>query len=164
MENLFGKLSLYLLLNNILPGAVFCSLLKLYWHSDLFKSDTIGNLFMYWFIGIVISRIGSVIVEPFSIKIHLVSFASHDKYITASRRDEKLEVLSGINNAFRTMLTMCLLLMAGEVYAAHSKVQFENSLEVNVLLIALVALFAYSYRKQTRYVRYRVEKNNDGGN
>ena len=81
MEKFLDKLSSYNLLNNLLPGAVSCFLMKLYWDKNILSSDVIESIFIYYFIGLVISRVGSVIVEPICRKCKWVKFADYDQYI-----------------------------------------------------------------------------------
>lgn len=60
---------------------------------------------------------------------------------------------------------MCLLLLVGKFYFYIClKAQFIKNVETEILLIALTALFACSYRKQTKYVKSRVDGNFNGGN
>lgn len=165
MEKFLDKLSSYNLLNNMLPGAVSCFLINIYWNKNLLGSNIVESLFIYYFIGMVVSRIGSVIVEPMCKKCKWVKFADYGQYIAASKNDSKLEILSETNNTFRTMLAMCLLLLVGKFYFyICSKVQFAKNVEADILLIALAVLFACSYRKQTRYVKNRVDRDSNGGN
>ena len=63
IESLLEKLSSYNLLNNLLPGAIFCYLLKTIVNIDI-SNNIVEDLFVYYFIGMIISRIGSIIIEP----------------------------------------------------------------------------------------------------
>lgn len=164
MEKFFDKISSYNLLNNVLPGAILCYLINIYWDTNILGSNIIESIFIYYFIGVIISRIGSVIVEPFCKKCKWVEFADYNKYIVASRNDSKLEILSETNNMFRTMLAMCLLLLVGKLYLyVCLKIQFVKIVEKEILLFALSILFACSYRKQTKYIKSRVDKDLQGG-
>lgn len=159
MEKFFDKLSSYNFLNNMFPGAVSCFLISIYWNKNLVGSNVVESIFMYYFVGMVVSRTGSVVIEPFCKKIKWVKFSDYNSYIVASKNDNKIEVLSETNNTFRTMLAMCLLLLIGKLYFyVCSMVWFIKIAEVEISLLALTILFACSYRKQTKYIKDRVDK------
>jgi hypothetical protein len=44
---------------------------------DVLSSSAIELLFIYYFAGVIISRFGSIVVEPISIKLGVVKYASH---------------------------------------------------------------------------------------
>ena len=50
MEKFLDKLSSYNLLNNLLPGAVSCFLMKLYWDKNILSSDVKEYIYIlfYW--------------------------------------------------------------------------------------------------------------------
>lgn len=158
MEKFLDKLSSYNLLNNLLPGAVSCFLMKLYWDKNILSSDVIESIFIYYFIGLVISRVGSVIVEPICRKCKWVKFADYDQYISASKKDSKLDILLETNNMFRTMLAMCFILLVGKLYIYIClTIKVVGAVEKEIVLIGLLLLFACSYRKQTKYIKRRAE-------
>lgn len=164
MQKFFDKLSSYNFLNCLLPGAVSCFMMNLYWNRNFLGSNIIEDIFIYYFIGMVVSRIGSVIIEPICKKCKWVRFVEYEKYISASKIDNKVEILSETNNTFRTMLAMCILLILGKLYFyICSEISFIGDIEREITLIALIILFACSYRKQTRYIKNRVDQDLNGG-
>lgn len=161
MEKVIDKLSSYNLLNNLLPGVVFCYLLKLINISDL-PDGIIEKVFIYYFVGMIISRIGSVVVEPICKKLNLVQFSPYNDFIKASLKDDKVNILSETNNTYRTMLTVCLILLLIQGYLfIISKVSWLVSYMPFIVMFCLIILFAFSYRKQTSYVRNRVKHINE---
>ena len=159
MEKFLDKLSSYHLLNNLLPGAVFCFLMSIYWDRNILSSNIIENIFIYYFIGIVISRVGSIIIEPICKKCNWVKYADYNQYISASKKDNKLDTLLETNNLFRTMFAMCLILLIGKLYIHIClTIKVIGALEKEIILLGLLLLFAFSYRKQTRYIKKRTEK------
>lgn len=121
------------------------------------------NLVVFYFIGMVISRVGSVIIEPLFQKLKLIKFASYKDYERASKADELICTLSEVNNTYRTLIScfVCLLLSKIGNEINHNliavKCTFFQDYGEWILLILLCALFAFSYVKQTSYVRKRVE-------
>lgn len=160
MEKFLDKLSSYNLLNNLLPGAASCFLMKIYWSKNILSSNVVENMFICYFIGLVISRVGSVIVEPICKKIKWVVYADYKQYISASNEDSKLDILLEINNMFRTMFAMCFVLLIGKLYIYIClTVKVIGVFEKEIVLFGVFLLFAYSYRKQTKYIKRRVENN-----
>jgi hypothetical protein len=155
MNNLVEKLSSYNLLNNLLPGIVFSYVATEITDYNLTQKDLLIGLFFYYVVGLIIGRIGSLILEPL-----LKTIAPNSKYedfINASKIDKKLEVLSETNNIYRTIVSIVFSLFIIKGY---------NLLEVNcdlfgrikylLLGISLLVLFVFSYRKQTKYITGRV--------
>lgn len=162
MDKFIDKISSYNLLNNILPGAVFCFLLKILLNIDILKDGIIEKLFIYYFIGMITSRIGSIVVEPFLKKIRFVIFSPYKDFIMASLKDDKVNILSETNNTYRTMLSMCLLLLITKVYQLFSvNLHWLKNYTGTIVVVSLLILFTFSYKKQTDYIRNRVKIVND---
>lgn len=158
MENFLEKLSSYNILNNLFPGAVYCFLMKLISSIDFISDNIISDIFIYYFIGMVISRIGSIIIEPIYKKIKIVSFADYQKYIEAEKKDTQIAILSEINNTYRTMVALCIVVVLSIVVIfIFDLFNWNNKIIVFIAIILLCILFSFSYRKQTKYVKFRVE-------
>jgi hypothetical protein len=159
MSDFFKSLSSYNLFNNLLPGVVFCVLTSKMFLVSLVQTDIASGVFFYYFVGLVISRIGSIIVEPLLKKIGFISFANYSDFISASKEDPKIDVLSEANNMYRTILSMMLLTALVGVYE-FLKTSFElfDKYSIYAVMIALIFIFAFSYRKQTQFIKSRVEK------
>lgn len=159
MEKIFEKIGSYNLLNNMLPGSVFVYLLKGFVGIDILQKDVVNNLFLFYFVGMVVSRIGSLIIEPICKKMKFVVYANYESFLEACKLDAKIDDLSEVNNTYRTFLagTITILGMWG-----YKKIGEYIPLMINILpfvvVIFLLCLFAFSYRKQTSYIRKRVEK------
>ena len=158
METLFEKISSYNFLNNLLPGAVFCYLLKYFTLINLIGEELIGNLFFYYFCGMVISRIGSIIVEPLFKKVKIVTFAEYKSFLKASEVDIKIDTLSETNNTYRTFIALFLIIGSLKMYIYISNFcNVPNSIGTILLLVGLLLLFSISYRKQVSYITKRVD-------
>ncbi|MDR1846581.1 MAG: hypothetical protein LBR17_00465 [Bacteroidales bacterium] len=153
MKELLEKLSPYDILNNLLPGILFVVLAQHTTHYIFVQSDIILGLFLYYFIGLVISRIGSLFVEWFLKKIKFVKYCEHKDFAKAQKQDKKIDMLLEINNMYRTFIAMGLLLLLLKLYEFCSlKFQFCETVTNVVLVVAILILFLFSYRKQTQYV------------
>lgn len=158
MKEIIEKISSYNLFNYLLPGILFAAIGDYFTSYTIVQDDLLIGLFLYYFIGLVISRIGSLIFEPLMRKAKLVVFAPYADFVRATRQDEKIELFSEQNNMYRTLCALFLMLgvLKGfEVIALRIGMTPETSMYV--LLGVLFLLFAGSYRKQTGFIRRRIE-------
>lgn len=58
------KISSYNLFNYFLPGVLFAALADTVTSYNFLQSDLVVGVFVYYFFGLVISRFGSLIIEP----------------------------------------------------------------------------------------------------
>jgi hypothetical protein len=159
MGELINRLSSYNLFNYLFPGAVFIVLLNEVTSYNLIQESLFAGALLYYFVGMVISRIGSLVVEPFLKLIHVVKFAEYSNFVAAQKTDEKLEVLSEANNTYRTLISTFLLLLCAMLFDfSESKCDWLNENKLWVSLVVLLLLFVGAYRKQTAYITKRVEK------
>lgn len=158
MEKCIEKISAYNILNNILPGVVFCYLSKVLLGKELIEGSIVDSLFTYYFIGMVVSRIGSLIIEPICKKTRIVKYFNYNDYMIACRKDEKIQTLSETNNIYRTLLALCITLILFMLFVHLRKIWCWFSDVSNWIVISgLILIFALSYRKQTKYVYDRVD-------
>lgn len=157
MKDVLDKLTSYNLFNYLLPGVLFTVLLSKFTHYNLIPENLIIGAFIFYFIGLVISRFGSIIIEPFLKWTTFVKFAEYKEFVAASKVDEKIEILSEANNMYRTFCAMFVLLILIKLYT--NIVDLWPELEIwnlYTLVIALLIMFLYSYRKQTAYITKRI--------
>ncbi len=159
MEDLLKKISQYQLFNFLLSGALLAVLLKQTTYIDLIYENSIAEFFTFYFIGLAVSRVGSLIVEPILKKIKIVTFAPYTDYLNATRSDEKIDTLSQENNTYRTLIATFFVF--GAVYTvtkyANSFVRQHHTLITYIFIVAMLALFIFAYRKQTAYITRRVK-------
>lgn len=160
MKDLLNKLSSYNLFTNLLPGIIFIVILREITNFDLIFEPIFLGLFLYYFIGVVINRIGSLVIEPILKKFKFITFIDYPKYVHACKLDNKIEILSENNNMCRCIITVCLCLILAKVYEwLASKIDFVRTYEDIILIIILLIIFLFSYRKQTNYVVKRCNAN-----
>ena len=160
MKDLLNKLSPYNLFNHLLPGIIFAILASKVTYYNFIYDDIIIGLFLYYFIGLVISRFGSLVIEPFLKRISFLKFADYKDFVAASQKDEKIELLSEVNNTYRTLCSLSILLLLLKLY---EKIEcwfpFLKDRGVIVFIVILLIMFLLSYRKQTGYVTKRINAN-----
>ena len=163
MKDILQKLSTYNIFTYLVPGIVFVALLRQYTSFDLIVDELFIGAFLYYFIGLVISRIGSLIIEPILRKSGIVKFSEYSKFISASKKDEKIELFSEINNMYRTFISMLLILIIAVTYENIGFFMTLNETLKSIIGLSFLALlFLLSYKKQTEYINKRINANNDG--
>lgn len=158
MKDILDKLTSYNIFNYLFPGVLFSILTTKFANLNLVFDDLIIGAFAYYFIGLVVSRFGSILIDPFLKFIRFIKFADYKDFIEASKKDSKIEVLSEANNMFRTLISMftLLFLTIGFQKLADRWCFLKNNQEV-VFLSILLLLFLLSYRKQTNYITKRIK-------
>lgn len=158
MKEILDKISSYNFFNYLFPGFIYSSLYEYFYGCKIVEGDIIIQLFISYFIGMVISRFGSLFIEPFLRKINFLKFATYQEFVLTEKKGSKIEILSEVNNTYRTLTSMLLLLILTicwqyiTVYLTLNK-----SYNFILLLIVLFFLFLFSYRKQTNYITSRIK-------
>ena len=111
MEKLLEKLSSYNIFNYLFPGMIFCILLEKTTSYSIIQENIVIDVFLAYFIGLLISRISSLIIEPLLKKVKFVKFAEYKDFVLASENDSKIELLSESNNMYRVFISLFFLLL-----------------------------------------------------
>lgn len=175
VKNMIEKISSYDILNNLLPGIIFCSIVERTTRIQIFAGEIWEKIFLYYFAGMIISRIGSIFIKKIlkSIKVcnkktkekeEFLKFAPYGDYIEASEANPFIKVLNETNNIYRTIIAMMVVVMGAKIYdwLIYDLIDnfgiAGNNLIFLITCLAVIILFIYSYKKQTDYIRGRVEK------
>lgn len=151
MSELLQKLSTYNIFNYLFPGVVFVILLNRYTGINQAVDDVILGMFLYYFFGLVLSRIGSILIEPALRCTKIVEFSDYARFIRASKLDDKIELLSEVNNMHRTIIAMLVVLLAISICNGSATCHLTTG------LLGIVTLFVLSYRKQTSFITKRID-------
>jgi hypothetical protein len=162
MTDFLNKLSSYNLFNNLLPGILYVVFLNHFTVYKISHDNLLLSAFLYYFIGLTISRISSITVEPFLKSIKFVTFRDYKLFVTANQKDSKLDILVETNNKFRVLLTMILLVLLSKLYYSlnFNFLKFSADLHQYLLLVFIAIIYLFAYRKQTNYVTKRIDANN----
>ena len=178
IKSVIEKISSYNIFNNLFPGIIFCSVVEQTTRFSLVRDGVWENLFIYYFVGMIISRIGSIFIEKWlkTIKVKnkktnckepFLKFAPYNMYIEASQNDPFIMTLNEMNNVYRTIIATVTLIMITKLFDwliydwVKRLGQIGNNLFVVIVCLLIIMLFIYSYKKQTEYIRSRIEKYND---
>lgn len=158
MKEILSKLSSYNLFNYLLPGIIFGVLASEVTHYSFIQQDIVIGLFLYYFIGLVVSRFGSLVIEPLLKRLSFLQFADYKDFVAASKKDEKLELLSEVNNTYRTLCSLFILLLSLKLYEQiQFRFPFLKEWDGIIIVVLLLVIFLFSYRKQTSYITKRIK-------
>jgi len=156
MDKLLEKLTSYNLFNYLLPGIIFSVLLEKITSYSIIHKDIMIEAFLAYFIGLIISRVSSIVIEPLLKKIKFVKFADYKDFVLASEKDKKIELLSESNNMYRVFISLFFMLFIIVLYEKFLQDIFGGYTSY-IGVVGLLILFLFSYRKQTSYITERVE-------
>lgn len=159
MKEIIDRLTSYNIFNYLLPGTIFMGLGDTLTSYSLIQDNILIALFLYYFIGLIISRIGSLTLEPLLKWINFVKFAPYEDFVKASKLDPKIEIFSEQNNMYRSLCMLSIALILLKIYdLAWGAGSLDNAAIIFIILVGLLVLFLLSYRKQTeKYVVKRVK-------
>lgn len=158
MKDLLDKISSYNIFNYLLPGILYVTIISKFSSVSLIQKDILIGAFFYYFIGLVISRVGSLIVEPIFKKVKILKFAEYSDFIVASEKDSKIETLSESNNMYRTLVALFLTLLLSKLYIFLStKCEWSETTDFYITATILLTMFILAYRKQTSYITRRIQ-------
>ncbi len=160
MKELFDKISSYNIFNYLFPGVIFVVISTEFTSYSFIQDNLIVGVFIYYFIGLVISRFGSLTIEPFLKSISFLKFVEYKDYVDALKKDPQINLLSEANNMYRTLSSMLFLLLLVIFYDRITTLfQLSHQWDIWIFIIILLIMFLFSYRKQTSYIRKRVSSN-----
>lgn len=164
MDDLLAKISSYNVFTNLLPGVVFCFVATNVFGYPLMPDDVVAGVFFYYFVGMIISRVGSLVVEPLLIWMKLVEYADYKDYVAAAKVDEKIPELLETNNMYRSGVALAAALLSLAILERIKGWFGWSTSTVSLFaLSALALIMVASFSKQTTYIRKRVAMHKGSG-
>lgn len=156
MDGLWEKISSYNIFNNLFPGALYIYFLERATHVILSGNDIVKSVVLYYFVGLVVGRLGSLVFEPILKFIRVIKFSPYNEYISACVIDSKIEMLQEVANMYRTLFTVSIMLFLSFIFMTHiTGVEYKVA---RYLSLFLALLFIVSYIKQVRFIVKRIDK------
>ena|SRR5205823_5633837 len=160
MKELLDKISSYNVFNYLLPGIIFAVLATNITHYTFVQHDLLTAPFLYYFVGLVVSRFGSLLLEPLLKCLSVVKFAPYSDFVAGSKKDDKLDLLSEVNNTYRTLCSLFIMLLLLKLYTKlECNFPSVKAWHATLLAVLLLVVFLFSYRKQTSYITKRIKAN-----
>lgn len=157
MNEVVKKISSYNIFNYLFPWVLFVLITDNFLWYKLIQDDLILWVFLYYFIWLIISRLWSLIIEPLMRRYNIIKFADYKKYIKAEKKDTKIIYLLEVANMYRSLVSLFIFIILTIVYKfILLNCSFLSENNDFVILIILLILFIFSYKKQVEYIRKRV--------
>lgn len=161
MENFFNKLENYNIFNYILPAIIFDIGCKIYINLTIIPtSNVVIAVFAYYFIGLIISRIGSLIVKPLLWKLKILNkeYSSKESdFYKAEKEDPKIKILFTDYNMYRNFISTFFLLIIVKLFTIiQQHIALNSTFVQTIIILLLLVLFILSYKKQLQYIYKRV--------
>ena len=158
MNHIIAKISSYNIFNNLVPGSVFVYLSMELGIFRISSDSVASDLLIYYFIGLVINRIGSLVVEPMLRHLRFVHYGEYRDFITASAKDPKIQILLEESNQYRSFVALGFSLAATSIATNLFEVEKASPQIIQFSTIAfLIVLFGFAFRKQSKFIKRRVD-------
>jgi hypothetical protein len=161
LKSFSDKVSSYQIFTFLFPGAVFLGILKTSYTEEMPELNIWEKLFLCYTIGMIISRIGTLVIEGTMIWlnrwINALDKIEYKNIILAERRDTKLNMLIQISNTYRTMAAVFLTILIAAAVNKISSLGFDFSCDLLWFCVAMILLFVLSFRKQYSYAKKRAD-------
>ena len=154
MDEMIKKLSAYDLINILIPGWALAFTLKPCGYADITDDNLVSMIVISFILGVIASRVGSLVIEPIAIKFKLVRH-DYEHYARAQAADDKLGTLTSVSNMYR-MLAGAVVVLAVLALCASVLDEHRNCIYV-CLGMASFLLFSAGWVKRERYVAHRVQ-------
>lgn len=161
MNEIVAKISSYNIFNNLVPGAILSFLLSEFGIYKLDASSIVVDVVVYYFLGMIMGRVGSIILDPILIKFGIVKKGEYNEFIDASIKDEKILTLLESGNMYRTIFAVIIFCLIAKNVKMASTLWLSEDLSQNLVLAVLAVLFLLSYRKQSYFISRRVDHQKD---
>lgn len=121
--------------------------------------DLTERLIWYYFVGMALSRVGSLLVEPVLRRLSVVKSGEYEKYLQASEVDPKLELMIEISNTYRTLATTFIVLLFFVFYLyTTSSLGLNPQWQLRLAVALLSLLFLAALSKQSDFVSKRIAR------
>lgn len=159
MENIVDKISNYNLFNYLFPGIIYVTAVNHFTRMNLPTENLLEALFLCYFIGLAISRIGTLFVECLIRKVPCYpEEVPYEDFVEASKQDTLIDLLSSERNVYRTMISLGMVILLTIAFDFFLKYFAISEIVVFIfLIIVLIVLFIIAYIRQTKYIINRVK-------
>lgn len=155
MEEIIKKIETYNIVNYLLPGIIFTIIFTYLTGINIINENTGIAIVEYYFIGLVLSRIGSIIIKPILKACKIIDEEKYEDYIDKESKDEKIPILIREGNQYRTFISTFVVLSIIEINNIIQK-NYDKRM-ILIAFSALVVLFILSYRKQLIFITKRIK-------
>ena len=148
ISKMIERISRYEIINNLIPGTALCFILSHLGYPILNYNAGISVVICY-LVGLINSRFSSLIVEGICRKVNIVQWRKYELYIAAKAKRPFIETLQENANMYRAFVSVFFIsLIAYVIQRIMPKCVFLQNNGIWILIVVLLVLFLFSYRKQ----------------
>lgn len=152
METIISKIlkniSRYEILNNLIPGSALCFILSYLGYPILDYNYGVCIAICY-LVGLINGRFSSLVIEWLCKKTKLIKWREYSLYNSAKKERPFVETLQEISNMYRAFISVFFIsLNAYAIQRILPKCVFLQNNGIWILIVSLLMLFLFSYRKQ----------------
>jgi hypothetical protein len=160
VKNIIDKLSSYNLFNYLFPGFVFAFVLKESTGILPCLEFTIESVVIMYFSGLIISRVGSLIIEGILLKRSVIKEIDTRKLCDIIKDNPKLEIFYEAMNMYRTLAAVSLLLSILTILDMVINLSLNfTGIGCCLLEILIFILFTFAFYKQRGKVFHFLKEN-----
>ena len=153
MEKMIDKISKYNYFNNLFIGIITFVICKYYLKINFKIDEFYYEIFMIYLMGITINRIGSCFFEFLFEKFKIISKEPFNKFLEASKNDEKINILIEERNIYRSIMTLFIIAQAYKLLNIWISSYIINS----VAIMAITVIYILAFIKQNKYIVARIK-------
>jgi hypothetical protein len=158
---MLNNLTAYDILNALVPGSLVAFAITSSTVFNLFSDQQAVSLVLLFGYGLVMSRIGSVLMEPIFLKIGIIARPnSYEEFIEAAKTDSRIDRLVEVSNMHRTICASTLTFMGIFVWCYFLEKTNTSFWSLFLAALAVLILFTFSWRKQEMFIVKRINQAN----
>ena len=159
MEKLIETLNHYELITCLIPGLMFCQFTDWLYGTGFITDNSVTLIISGYVFGQVISRLGSLVVEPVCKKLKIIIMAPYHDWLEAIKADDKISTITEKSTVYRSWVALVLIhIFMPCVINLNECVLVFGYQKLLIIQLFILTFFLLAYRKQVAYVRKRVQK------
>jgi hypothetical protein len=160
--NPLEKIGGYDLVVTLIPGVILAEALRLYGCPLISWESVVPYAVVSYLLGLIASRLGSMLVAPVAQKISKKSF-DYNNFVRAEKADPKIQTLLQTANAYRSFCGVAFAFFF--IVISYEGVELLGLSEPVrlILVVSCMGILSFiSYLKQRSYIAARVGISSDG--
>lgn len=159
MNDFIFLLSNLRVVSSIVPGAILCIYINDFLKINILRHETIVNIFIFYAVGVIIGRIGSIVIEPLFESFGIIDKENYPNFIDAEIKNPKVSTIDEISRFYRSMATLMMLIIVGILFEYPMNLYpLTYVLGGHIVSVLILILMIKSYSKQSEYTANRIKK------
>lgn len=156
---IIDRVSSYQFFNFIYPGLLVAGVLDIYNVVDVFCLNICYILLISYSIGMLASRVGSIVIENLFVWIKLMKRFDYNEFNKAELNNTKVSLFLELSNMFRTISAACLLILIARLINSIYDYGFAMPIGIVMLVFFVFVIFCVSFIKQYGYLKKCIAAN-----